>query len=42
MWGRNSIGVEVDPAYFEVAHSRMVDNVSLFGKITVEVTKKQQ
>ncbi|MCC6240173.1 MAG: site-specific DNA-methyltransferase [Phycisphaerales bacterium] len=25
-WGRNSIGIEVDPAYFEMARTRLVDH----------------
>lgn len=36
-WGRNSVGVEVDPAYFDIAHSRMVNLVSLFGRVNIEV-----
>jgi DNA modification methylase len=35
-WGRNSIGVEVDPHYFELAHERVTGGgADLFGKATV-------
>lgn len=37
-WGRNSVGVEVDPNYFELAHRRIVSETSsLFSAATVEV-----
>ncbi len=36
MWGRNSIGVEVDPHYFEFARKRLEDSKGLFGVATVE------
>ncbi len=36
MWGRNSIGVEVDPHYFECARKRLEDSKGLFGVATVE------
>ena len=29
-WGRNSIGIEVDPHYFEVAHKRLGDSTTDF------------
>jgi DNA modification methylase len=29
-WGRNSIGIEVDPQYFEAAHKRLVDSTTDF------------
>jgi len=36
-WGRHSIGVEVDPHYFDFAHRRLVNETSqLFGAATVE------
>ena len=35
-WGRNSIGVEVDPHYFEYARKRLEDSKGLFGVATVE------
>ena len=35
-WGRNSIGVEVDPHYFGMAHRRVTEAAAdLFGKTTV-------
>jgi len=35
-WGRNSIGVEVDPHYFGMAHRRVTDaGADLFGKAAV-------
>ncbi len=35
-WGRNSVGVEVDPHYFDMAHRRVTEGASdLFGKTTV-------
>lgn len=37
-WGRNSVGVEVDPNYFELAHRRIVSETSsLFSAATIEV-----
>ena len=37
-WGRNSVGVEVDPNYFELAHRRIVcETSSLFSAAKVEV-----
>jgi DNA modification methylase len=39
-WGRNSIGVEVDEHYFQLAHRRIVTATSdLFGTTTVQVVK---
>ena len=35
-WGRNSIGVEVDPHYFQCARKRLEDSKGLFGAATVE------
>jgi DNA modification methylase len=36
-WGRNSVGVEVDPHYFAYARKRLEDSKDLFGAATVEV-----
>ncbi|MHB1034360.1 MAG: DNA-methyltransferase [Pirellulales bacterium] len=36
-WGRNSIGVEVDPHYFQYARKRLEDSRGLFGVATVRV-----
>ena len=37
-WGRNSIGVEIDANYFEMAHNRIKrETSSLFAPATVEV-----
>ena len=37
-WGRNSIGVEVDPHYFEMAEQRLAhETAALFGKSRIEV-----
>ncbi len=37
-WGRNSIGVEVDPHYFDMAHERLAkESSSLFSTATIEV-----
>lgn len=37
-WGRNSVGVEVDPHYFEHAHTRLERETSnLFGTATLQV-----
>jgi len=39
-WGRNSIGIEVDAAYFELAHQRFCrETSSLFGTAIVETIK---
>lgn len=36
-WGRNSIGVEVDPHYFELAHRRVANETSqLFANTTIK------
>ena len=35
-WGRNSVGVEVDPHYFEYARKRLEDSRDLFGAATVK------
>jgi DNA modification methylase len=34
-WGRNSIGMEVDPHYFDMAVARLVNSSDLFGAIEV-------
>lgn len=37
-WGRNTVGVEVDPNYFEMAQTRLRNETStLFGQATVSV-----
>lgn len=36
-WGRNSIGVEVDPHYFQSARKRLEDSRGLFGAATVRI-----
>jgi DNA modification methylase len=36
-WGRNSIGVEVDPHYFQNARKRLEDSRGLFGAATIRV-----
>lgn len=37
-WGRNTIGVEVDPRYLEMAHDRLKrETSSLFAKATIEI-----
>lgn len=39
-WGRNSVGVEVDPHYFDLAHQRLQnETLSLFKKVRIEVEK---
>jgi DNA modification methylase len=41
-WGRNSIGTEVDPEYFELTVERLAQESSkLFGKMTVNVTRSE-
>jgi len=36
-WGRNSIGVEVDPSYFEMAHERLTKETGdFFSRTTIE------
>ena len=43
MWGRNSIGFEVDPHYFDMAHQRVSDGTAdLFGKTTVTAFKSEK
>ncbi len=37
-WGRNSIGIEVDPHYFELAHRRVANETSqLFANTTIAI-----
>ena len=36
-WGRNSIGVEVDPRYFQDARKRLEDSRGLFGAATMRI-----
>lgn len=37
-WGRNSIGIEVDPSYFEMAYDRLSQEANnLFSSVTIEV-----
>jgi modification methylase len=36
-WGRNSIGIEVDPHYFQHARKRLEDSRGLFGAATIRV-----
>ncbi len=39
-WGRNSIGVEIDPAYFEYAHTRLQRAAtSLFANVDIITTQ---
>ncbi|MFI5380197.1 MAG: DNA-methyltransferase [Tepidisphaerales bacterium] len=38
-WGRNSIGVEVDPHYYKLACSRLnAETADLFGRVSIEKT----
>jgi DNA modification methylase len=40
-WGRNSIGVEIDPKYFDMACHRFArDTHGLFGKATFRAVKR--
>ena len=37
-WGRNSIGIEVDPYYFKMAEQRLArETATLFGTSRIEV-----
>ncbi|MGA2619076.1 MAG: site-specific DNA-methyltransferase [Thermoguttaceae bacterium] len=36
-WGRNSIGVEIDPYYFQLSRKRLEDSKGLFGAATIQV-----
>jgi modification methylase len=39
-WGRNSIGVEVDSHYFDLAHNRLQrETPSLFKQVTIQVVR---
>jgi DNA modification methylase len=39
-WGRNSIGIEVDPHYFELASNRLMEATSdLFGKAEIRLVR---
>ena len=40
-WGRNSVGFEIDPHYFKMAHDRVTrEGADLFGKMTVKAIEK--
>jgi DNA modification methylase len=42
-WGRNSIGVEIDPHYFEMAEKRIrhtADSLRAHAEVETEVKKK--
>ena len=40
-WGRDSIGVEVDSHYFDLAHKRLKgETSSLFGRVGIEAVKR--
>ena len=42
MWGRNSIGVEVEPYYFDLANQRLNnDTEQLFGKVKINATRSE-
>jgi DNA modification methylase len=42
-WGRNSIGVEIDPAYFETACSRLsAETKLLFSSATIRITRGRE
>jgi modification methylase len=39
-WGRNSVGIEVDPHYLDMAHRRLAnESATLFGKTLITVHK---
>ena len=39
--GRNSVGLEIDAHYFDLAHSRIVNEISsLFSKVTIQVERQ--
>jgi DNA modification methylase len=38
-WGRNSIGIEVDPHYFEMAASRLANDRGLFSATSVRLVR---
>lgn len=41
-WGRNSIGVEVDPQYFDLAHTRLQkETIGLFKSASINVKKQE-
>ncbi len=40
-WGRNSIGIELDPKYFEIAHKRIADHGSDLYLPSQVTTRKQ-
>ena len=41
-WGRNSIGFEIDPQYFEMAAQRLKEGATdLFGKAVVNVFQRE-
>lgn len=41
-WGRNSIGVEVDPHYFDLAHTRLQrEAMGLFNTMEINVKKQE-
>lgn len=41
-WGRNSVGIELDPEYFELGHKRLVsESHNLFSQATIESRQKK-
>ena len=41
MWGRNSIGIEIDPGYFKMAEERLHTSISpVFGNTEIKTSKK--
>ena len=41
-WGRNSIGLEIDPHYFELAHERLTGGTGdLFGRVKVNAMRPE-
>jgi DNA modification methylase len=41
-WGRNSIGIEVDPRYFELARKRVEDSRGLFAAAAIRAERTPQ
>lgn len=41
-WGRNSIGIDIEPHYMEIARTRLEKGQALFPQVTVEVSQENR
>lgn len=41
-WGRNSVGIEVDSSYFNIALNRLNEKANLFSHVSIEIEQKDE